>query len=112
MGGPGKGRGGIAPKTETATALVRERVRGQVLPGEVLARMKVEGTQEAGEITTQYESLRMEYAQQAEDAVERETMPLEFKGLVRDYFDAIRQGAPEAEKKAAGNAPVAAPAAR
>ncbi len=92
MGGPGVGEGQVADKKETETGYEKKKIKGEMTPGRIIARMKVDGEQLPGEITTEYETIRVESAQQAEDTIEGELMPLEYKSLVRNYFDAIKYG--------------------
>lgn len=99
MGGPGIGRGSIAQKKEGQIGLDKSRIKGDVEPGKIIAKFKVSGEQAPGEIATDFEELRLEYAQKAEDTIEREAMPLEYKSFVRDYFDAIKSGKAEPEAK-------------
>lgn len=90
MGGPGIGEGQVADKTETPTGFEKKRVKGDIAPGRIIAKMKVPGQQDPGQAKIQYESLRVEYAQQAEDTIQKEAMPLELKSFVREYYDAIK----------------------
>ena len=96
MGKDGIGQGSVAAKEEGQTALQKSRVQGQIQPGKIIARMKVPGSQAPGEVTTQYEALRLEYSQRAEDVINKEVMPLEYKTRVRDYFSAIKYAGQEA----------------
>lgn len=90
MGKPGMGRGGVARSNPTDTAFEKTRVRGDLTQGEIIARMKVPGAQGPGKATVAYEEMRTLYEQKAEDTVQNETMPLEHKTLIRDYFEAIK----------------------
>lgn len=110
MGGPGIGQGAVAESKEGPTAFEKKRIKGDIQPGDILARMKVAGRQPPGEIKTQFEALRLESSQVAEDTVKGEQLPLERKALVRQYFDAIKMDAP-AQGAAAKPAPVATPGA-
>jgi hypothetical protein len=92
MGGPGIGRGAVAQKEEGDVAFEKKRIKGDLTAGKIIARMKVDGDQSVGEITTSYEDLRLEYSQKAEDTIRNEVMPLEHKALIRNYFDAIKRG--------------------
>lgn len=92
MGGAGIGKGGIAEKEEGDVGFRKSRIKGDMRPGKIIAKMKMPGKQAPGEITTEYESLRMEYAQRAEDTIQHEMLPLEDRSLVRNYFDAISVG--------------------
>ncbi len=94
-GKSGIGKGGIANKTEGPTAFDKTRIKGDLQPGKIIGKMKIDGEQNPGQATVQYEQLRMEYAQKAEDTVHNEMMPMEYKSLVRNYFDAIKSGKEE-----------------
>lgn len=114
LGNAGRGRGGQAGTKEGQVDFEKKRVKGDLVPGEIIARFKVEGTQAPGEVTTKYEGLALERAQESEDSIEHEPMPLEFKSLVRDYFAAIKAdqkkpAAPAEEAVKGSQAPVAAP---
>lgn len=91
MGSAGQGQGGRASTKDGQIAFEKKKVKGQMVPGEIIARFKVDGTQTPGEITAKYEGLALELAQQSEDSIEHESMPLEYKSLVRDYFGAIKR---------------------
>lgn len=91
MGSAGQGQGGRAATKDGAIQFEKKKVKGQMVPGEIVARFKVDGKQTPGEITTKYEGLALELAQQSEDSIEHESMPLEFKSLVKDYFAAIKR---------------------
>jgi hypothetical protein len=90
-GGAGQGKGGERPMSDTQVGFRKVRIKGDVQPGRILARIKVPAKDNPpGEITTQYENLRIEYQQQAEETIAHETIPLEHKSIVRDYYDAIK----------------------
>lgn len=113
MGGPGIGQGAIAESSDGPTAFQKKLLPGEMTPGQILARMKVPGQQPPGEIKTEFEALRMQSSQAAEDTIKTEQLPLERKTLVRQYFDAIKyeKGETPAAAPAAGS-PAAAPAKR
>ena len=96
MGGPGIGRGGVARSDPHDVAFKQTRVRGDLTPGKIIARMKVPGQQTPGEASVAYEEMRTLYEQKAEDTIRNEVMPLEHKALIREYFAAIKRA--ESEK--------------
>ncbi|MCE5229091.1 hypothetical protein LLG95_05790 [bacterium] len=110
MGGPGQGRGGVARTKEGDVQFQTKKIKGDLTPGEIIARFKVEGKQNPGEITTKYEGSALERAQQSEDSIEHEPMPMEFKSLVRDYFASIKRDQARPGQPAAGAAQPAQPA--
>ena len=91
MGGPGIGRGGNPQSNPHDVAFEKTRVRGDLTPGKIIARMKVPGQQTPGEASVAYEEMRTLYEQKAEDTIRNEVMPLEHKALIRDYFAAIKR---------------------
>ncbi len=91
MGSAGRGQGGQASRKDGQVQFVKEKVKGQMIPGEIVARFKVDGKQTPGEITAKYEGMALELAQQSEESIDHEAMPIEFKSLVRDYFAAIKR---------------------
>jgi len=88
-GGGGIGSGAVRPGEEGAVGFQKRRIKGQMTPGKIIARLKVPGQQTPGEISTDFETLRVEYAQQAEDTIQNDPMPLEMRSFIRDYYDAI-----------------------
>jgi len=92
MGAAGIGRGGIAPSRPHRVEFQPTRPPGQFTPGEIIAKMKVAGTQAPGEAKVEYEGMRAMSAQLAEDSIQNDVMPLEHKSLIRDYFAAIKEG--------------------
>ncbi|OPZ16933.1 MAG: hypothetical protein BWZ10_01315 [candidate division BRC1 bacterium ADurb.BinA364] len=97
MGGPGIDRGGVARVGQDQVKFKNEQIKGQTQPGEILASFKVAGQQTRGEATVEYTEAYIEYAREAEDTLEREPMPLEFRGLVAEYFDSIQPSLQKAE---------------
>ena len=98
MGGPGIGRGAVAPSTPHDVAFEKTRVKGEITQGDILARIKISGSQLPGEANVKYEEMRLQYEQKAEDTIQNEIMPLEHKSLIRDYFAAIKQTEQESEE--------------
>ena len=103
-GGPGIGSGAVRPGEEGAVGFQKRRIKGQMTPGKIIARLKIPGQQTPGEISTNFETLRVEYAQQAEDTIQNDPMPLEMRSFIRDYYDAIKysDGAEETAPAAEG----------
>jgi hypothetical protein len=95
MGGPGRGMGGIPQFKETPTQFQPSKARMKLDKGDIIGVVKVWGPQVKGEASAKFEQTYLEYRQSAEDSMTRENIPLEYRTLVRDYFDAIR---PSVEK--------------
>jgi hypothetical protein len=116
MAGPGIGQGAIAEEGNGPTGFEKKRLKGDIQAGEILARMKVSGMQPPGEIKTQFEELRVQSSQAAEDTIRGEKLPLEHKALVRQYFDSIKmdqaEGSPAAATPTGGQGAPAAPPAQ
>ena len=92
MGRAGIGRGGIAGVEEGQIGFEKTKVKGQLTPGQIIAKFKVPGTQLPGDIVTEYETLRMQYEQQAEDTIKNEIMPLQYRSLIREWYDVLKYG--------------------
>jgi len=90
MKGAGRGAGGRAPIEETPTKMQKTMARMKLDKGDVLGVVRVMGPQIKGKATEKFEKVYIEYRQSAEEALARENVPLEYRTLVRDYFDAIR----------------------
>ncbi len=104
-GGPGIGQGSIVNKEEGDVAFEKKKIKGDLEAGRIIAKMKVNGEQKIGEITTEFEDLRMQYEQKAEDSIQNDMMPLEHKARIREYFDAIKEAKQETAEKNASDAP-------
>ena len=91
MGGrPGRGVGGRLKMEETPTQFKPTKTRMKLDKGDIIGVVRVWGPQVKGEATAKFEEAYVEYHQSAEDTLARENIPLEYRTLVRDYFDAIR----------------------
>ena len=89
MGGPGRGRGGRAPFTETDTTLLPDRVSGQFQDAPILGSVLVDGLPARGEASVEFSDVVLQSRQAAEDALNRENVPLTYRSSVRRYFDAL-----------------------
>ncbi|MCX7048368.1 MAG: hypothetical protein NTX50_23145, partial [Candidatus Sumerlaeota bacterium] len=98
MGRAGIGQGGIARSAPNNVAFQQKRIQGNIAPGEIIAKMKVPGTQMPGEASVSYEQMREMAKQQAEDTIQNDVMPLEHRALIRDYFAAIKESGTEQKK--------------
>jgi len=97
MGGPGRGAGGTPEFKETPTQFQPTKTKMKMDKGDIIGIVRVWGPQVKGEASAKFEQTYFEYRQAAEDTLARENIPLEYRTLVRDYFDAIRPAT--AEKK-------------
>ncbi len=104
MGGAGRGMGGVATVEADQVAFQKERIKGDLQAGAILASFKVDGEQIPGESNIQYTETYQEYRQVAEDTMEKERLPLEYKNLVADYFDSIKPQVGSDEKADSGAA--------
>ncbi len=90
MGGPGIGRGGIAPDEEEDVQFEPDRIAGRIRPGRVMGSFFVDGTQVRGEARVEFvetvESAQME----AQDAINRGRIPRAYVDLVHDYFESMQ----------------------
>ncbi len=100
MGGPGRGRGGEAQFDDSnKTGFVDTKPPGVANEGEIIASMSVDGPAQRGDSKVEYQQAFTEYRQKADDSLQRDMIPAGYRGVVRDYFDAI---SPE-KSGAAGN---------
>lgn len=90
MGEAGRGMGGTARVAEDTYKLSPDKVAGEMQKGKILSMQRVEGEQIKGESNINFDEAVVEYKQVAEDTLEREPLPMEYKNLVRDYMDLIR----------------------
>lgn len=97
MGGPGQGMGGQARVAQDSVKLTPDKSKSDLQQGKILSMIRVDGDQIKGDSNINFDQAVVEYSQVAEDTIEREPMPKEYKNLVRDYFDAIK---PEVSKPA------------
>jgi tetratricopeptide (TPR) repeat protein len=90
MGGPGHGQGGKAPFQNTPIKFQPTQPQSNLTQGDIIGALRVWGPQIRGEANTKYQDAYIEYSQSAEDTMSRENIPLEYRSLVKQYFDAIR----------------------
>lgn len=99
MGGPGQGRGGQAQFSDQQTTFKREQLNQQLDKGKILSILKVDGPQQKGEATVEFLQVVQQYSQEAEDALDREHIPLHMQKLVRNWLDTLRQGNQQTKEK-------------
>ena len=102
MGDAGKGEGGTAQVAPDQVSFKPDKLKGQTQPGDIIASFRVSGEQVTGEAKVKYQETYTEYRQACEDTLRREAMPLEYRTLISDYFDAIK---PEKQTSAAASQP-------
>ena len=91
FGGAGIGRGGTTgPLGTPPVEFDRKKIHGMLGKGKILGALSFRGKGEKGEATLNYVETFMEYRQKAEDALEKEEIPLGYKNYVRRYFDAVQ----------------------
>ena len=99
MGGPGQGKGGQAEFSEQQTTFVKEQLPQKLDKGKVLAIIKVPGQQKTGEANVEFQQVVQEYSQEAEEALDRENIPVHMKKLVGNWLDTLREGGQQTEKE-------------
>jgi hypothetical protein len=102
MGGPGQGRGGQLPESDTKVGFRTERLKGKPSGrGRITASIYVKGLGEKGNATLEYKQALEAVDKAAEDVLDDSDIPLERRSLVREYFNHIRPQSAQggAEKK-------------
>jgi hypothetical protein len=91
FGGPGRGRGGKAPESETNVRFKNEKLKGRASgKGRITGVMYVKGLGKKGEATREYTSAVETFRKSQEESLENDNIPIERRALVRDYFDRIQ----------------------
>jgi len=90
MGGPGIGRGGMAPVAPEDVDFESTKVKGKIRPGRVLSSYFEDGVQVKGEVRVEYDQAVETAAREAAEAVDREEIPRAYKKHVREYFQALK----------------------
>ncbi len=97
MGGPGRGRGGKAPFEETQYQLTIDQLKAKLQQGPVAGVLPVDGQSIVTESNVTVEESLFEYRQAAEDALNKEPIPMAYRRHVRAYFESINPPASAAE---------------
>jgi len=88
-GGSGRGGGERDRGNLDAANFEKSRVRGQIGKGPILGSFLVKGMPPKGESNVEYREAITNYRAAAEDALDKERIPANYRGLVREYFEAI-----------------------
>ena len=89
--GGGSGRGsGLRDRGGLDSAnFEKSRVKGQIGKGPILGAFLIKGLPPKGESNVGYQDAVTNYKAAAEEALDKERIPANYRDLVRDYFDAI-----------------------
>ena len=90
LGGPGQGEGGIAPKEADDVGLEKTKLQGQYGKGRATVVGTFKGDPSKAAPSTEYGQAFSGYQQEADDALNKEEIPLGQKDAVRDYFESVR----------------------
>lgn len=90
MGGPGQGRGGIAPKAPDDVGLEPSRIQGEFSRGKMTVVGSFKGDPSEASPTTDYGQVFSTYQEEAKHALTKEEIPLGQKETVREYFESVR----------------------
>jgi len=89
MGGPGRGRGGVAPVGNDPKPIGPDQAPGMVSPeGQAQLIRTVRRIPDPDSEPREYEALQREASREAEEAIKRGEIPREYRGYIRRYFDA------------------------
>ncbi|MDP8245861.1 MAG: hypothetical protein P9L94_17390 [Candidatus Hinthialibacter antarcticus] len=93
MGGPGIGRGGKAPFEDTDFTMTADQLRAKLQRGPVAGILPVDGQSVLTDSTVTVEETLFEYRQAAEDALNKEQIPVAYRHHVRAYFESLNPSA-------------------
>jgi hypothetical protein len=99
MGGGGSGAGGQWQTSDQQTTFQKDQAPQKLDKGKVLAILKVDGPQQKGEATAEFQQVVQQYSQEAEESLDREHIPLHMKKMVGDWFDTLRQKTEQKQEK-------------
>ncbi len=94
MGGLGRGQGNIAPKEATNVGLKYERTPVHTGPGRIISQQWVDGEQFKSEPTGEFVEANIAAQRATADAIEREQIPRQYHGPLREYFKHSAEGLP------------------
>lgn len=90
LGGPGRGRGGVAPKAPEDVGLEKTKIKGRLGKGSAATLGFFRGDPAKASPTVEYTELYSDYQEEAKDALTKEEIPLGQKEFVKEYFESIR----------------------
>ncbi|MBI2195010.1 MAG: hypothetical protein HYU36_23765 [Planctomycetes bacterium] len=88
-GGSGRGSGQRQRGDLESAGFEKTKVKGQIGKGPVLGSFMVKGLPPRGETTVEYSEVVTHYKEAAEDALDKERIPANYRDLVREYFESI-----------------------
>jgi hypothetical protein len=88
-GGSGKGTGERERGKLESAQFEQSKVSGRIGKGPILGSFFVKGMPPKGESNVEYRDAVTNYKAAAEEALDKERIPANYRELVRDYFDAI-----------------------
>ncbi|MCH6552318.1 MAG: hypothetical protein IH804_09950, partial [Planctomycetes bacterium] len=84
-GRPGRGRGGRAPEEKTGERWVKRRTPIITTRGAIIGKMFIDGEQVSGEVSSEAVELFSAAQREATDALEKNRIPNQYRGAVKDY---------------------------
>ena len=89
--GRGRGRGrGLRPRgAADGTQFEKSKVKGQLGKGPILGAFTVKGLPPKGNTNVEYSDVVTRYKEAAEEALDKERIPANYRDLVRNYFESI-----------------------
>lgn len=89
MGGPGIGRGGKAPFEDTDFQMTADQLKAKLQRGPVAGILPIDGQSVLTDSIVTVEETLFEYRQAAEDALNKEQIPVAYRNHVRAYFESL-----------------------
>ena len=68
----------------------KTKIPGQVRPGEIIAAMKFRGAAPTGEALVKYKEAFEAASEEAEEALEKEQIPLGMRKYIKEYFNRVK----------------------
>ncbi len=88
-GGSGKGQGDRQKGQLDEAGFVKTKIKGRLGKGPILGSFMVKGMPPKGESNVEYKNAITNYKAAAEEALDKERIPANYRELVKDYFEAI-----------------------
>jgi len=89
MGGPGQGRGGIAPEDNSKTAFKTELAKSALVAGKTLLKWKTNEAPPTGEARKQFLDSVKRVKQGASEAILNEQIPPGYHDFIKNYFKTL-----------------------
>ena len=87
---PGRGRGGLAPEEQTATAFKIHRDKVKTTKGRIIGQFLVDGQQVKGQVSEELAETIAAEESQATDLIHRDRIPRIYQPSVKKYFSSMR----------------------